>query len=413
MRPVTALLILALVAGCSDRQRLNPLDPRNPATHGSPTGFAALAGDGFAILAWDPVASPDVDGFRLYRRAAPDTQFVALGGLLPTSVTQIQDLALANGVDHAYRLCYVVGDRQSPPAEDTATPGPARPWVTDYIAKSLLRLTPDGRHVAERSAGSLDGPTALDVDPGTGRVWVCDDARARVDLYDPATRSYLRIADGFRPVAVAVDRTSGHAWICDEDDGIVSRYNPSAPGVPVVNAAGLSHPISVAVDQGDGSIWVCERAADRVRHIAFDGTPLSAAGVSSPSRVAVNSVTHGVWVTSFTARQVVELSSAGQPRDTLGGFGGPIGVALDGGGRVWIADAAASQVVVLDPLGQVAFRVPGMSQAHAVAVDPVSGEAWVTLPEVGAVALIDGSGRVMRRITGLGQPYEVAVNRPR
>ena len=413
MRGVSAVLILALATGCSNRERLNPLDPSNPTTHGSPTGFAAFAGDGYALIAWDPAGSADVAGYRLYRRVAPDPQFVALGGVLPPNVTEFQDVGLANGVDHVYQLRFVVGDRLSLPAEDTATPGPARPWVTDYAGASLLRITPDARHVGERALASFSGPTALDVDPGTGQVWVCDYDGRRVGLYDPVNHSLVWVGSGLSPIAIAVDRSTGRAWVCDWDGGSLCRLDPAARGLPPACLSGFSHPISVAVDQADGSVWVCEQSADRVRHLTSDGSPLSAATVVSPSRVAVYAITRSVWVTSFSERRVVHLSPAGQPRDTVGGFQGPIGVATDSGGRVWVADAAGDQVVVLDALGHVAFRVPGLSEAHAVAIDPVTGEAWITLPGIGAVARLDKNGGAQRRITGLRKPYEIALHRPR
>jgi hypothetical protein len=64
---LVAIAVAGALSGCSDRERLNPLDPSNPSTRVAPIGFAAVAGDGFVSLSWRPATSSDVTGYDLYR----------------------------------------------------------------------------------------------------------------------------------------------------------------------------------------------------------------------------------------------------------------------------------------------------------------------------------------------------------
>src|SRR5437763_5792 len=57
--PLAVLTALGLAAacvaaaGCSSRERANPLDPANTRTGGAPTGFQALADDRAVELVWN------------------------------------------------------------------------------------------------------------------------------------------------------------------------------------------------------------------------------------------------------------------------------------------------------------------------------------------------------------------------
>ena len=132
MRRLAALLALALLASCSRRERLNPLDGANPQSGGAPEGFNALADFVSVHLVW--TARPDlpIDGYQLYRKAAFDSLYRPLGGLLSRSTSQFFDGSCINGVDFSYHLHYVVDGRVSQRyARDLATPGSVRAWVGD------------------------------------------------------------------------------------------------------------------------------------------------------------------------------------------------------------------------------------------------------------------------------------------
>jgi DNA-binding beta-propeller fold protein YncE len=411
LRVLALLTAAALLAGCSDRQRLNPLDPGNPATGGRPAGFVALAGDGTVTLQWAPSALADVAGYVISRRAAPDSAYRTLISLAGARLGLFHDTGRPNGVEAGYRLQYRFADgRLSQPAEDLATPGPLRVWVTDYAARTLQRVTPDARHVTDRATALFEGPTDVDARPSSGLVWACDPLLGRVVIHNPGGVAPGVVSGLLEPVAVAVDPGTGDGWICDAGLQSLFRFDPARTTAPEVEIGGLAEPLSVAVDAADGSVWVCERSGSRVRHFTRDGSPLASVAVGDPSRVAVDSLTRGVWVTSFTRREVVRIFG-GAVVATIGGFAGPIGIAVDPRrGRVWVADSFAGRLHAFDRAGAPLFTVPGLTEVREIAIDRATGEAWVTLPGPGQVVRLSADGAILGRVTGLGQPIDIAAH---
>jgi streptogramin lyase len=407
------LLLAALVglAGCSNREHLNPLDPGNPATGGMPGGFVALAGNGSASLSWQAPVSAGVIGFRLSRRVGAEPEFHTLIDLLPDE-TAYFETGLANGVDHAYRLQFrLIGDALGRAAEDVATPGAAIPWVVDNSARELIRLTPDARHVAEHYVGTLVSPTGVAVDPATGLVWVCDPAAGRLLRYTPGFQDPEEYGAFSEPAAVAVDPSNSRAWVCDDRLGWLQCFVPSNPVIPVADIRGLATPLSVAIDPRDHSAWVCERTGNLVRRVGPTGGTIASGRVREPSRVAVDSLSRRAWVTSFSTRQVTLVDVDGAVLDSITGLGGPIGIAIDPGtGRVWIADTGGDQVIVVDRSGVERLRLTGLPQPREIALDPIRGEAWITLPPIGQIARFKYDGTPLRRAMGLFTPYDIAID---
>jgi DNA-binding beta-propeller fold protein YncE len=410
MRRLLPLLTLALLAGCSNRERDNPFDPRNPNTHGGPAGFVALADDGRVDLEWTLVTAVSFSGYRLYRQTSAETTYRAITGLLPPSTTRYSDVGLLNGLTHYYRLVYVfpdVGERGM--AEDVATPGAARPWVADAGTGQVLRLTPDGRHVSS-ARGGFSAPSAIATDVVSGWVWISDHSAGSVAILNPWTGTMTTIPGLVGPSTLTVDPVTHNGWVCDENDGTVYEFTSTgSPASAPIDP--LQTPIGVAVDPNDGSVWIAERAAGRLRHYANSHALLGSVTVDRPSRVAVDSLTSAVWATSFESRQMYRVSSAGVVEKTITGFGGPIGVAVDSRrGRIWVADALADQVLQLDRAGTILGRVAGISEARDISIDSFSGDAWVVAPGSGEVVRISSSGVILARLAAFSRPVGIAVD---
>jgi len=64
---VLAAIALVALAGCTNRDRSNPLDPRNARTGGTIPGFNAVAGDSVVELRWPSLQQEGVTGYRVQR----------------------------------------------------------------------------------------------------------------------------------------------------------------------------------------------------------------------------------------------------------------------------------------------------------------------------------------------------------
>jgi len=413
MRRLAALLILALglLAGCSRRAHLNPFDPDNPDTGGRPEDFVALAANQGVILRWRATSSPGLIGYQIFRRGPDDADYRPLTGVLPAVTSSIGDFGLANGRDHRYRIYYVF-DRGlgALPAEDVATPGPLRPWVSDYDARLLVRLTADGRHLAETLNPTGAVPAALDVDPVTGTVWTCG-PDGGVLAWNPGTGQRMLFQGFPMPVSVLVDRVGRSVWIGDAINDQAVHLDLSGVPVDPPVLTSLDWPGSLALDERTRALWVVEQDGNRVRKYSASGALLGTASVDLPSRVSVDEVTHEAWVTSFQRGRVVRLSPFAVPLDTITACSGPIGIVADPlRQRVWVADASGSQVVALRHDGTVEFRIGNQPDAREVALDDSTGEVWATLPAAGAVSRLSPDGREILRVGGMTAPYAIALD---
>jgi DNA-binding beta-propeller fold protein YncE len=412
MRPRLLLLAL-LLAGCSQREHANPLDPDNPHTGGGPAGFMAIAGDRRIDLRWVPIGGgKGVSGFHLYRQAGTDSAYHLVSGLLPSATSGYADVGALNGLTHRYRLYYVSedGTDREPAATDVATPGAARGWVVDSGRHALYRITPDGRRVVSTYTG-FDGPRSVGVDSVTGHVWVSDAFEGTVAIVDPATGVTIHIPGLGVPSSLAVDPLMRVAWICDELDGKLWSFDSSGqPSGNVIEP--LQTPIGVAVDVFDRSVVICEYDGNRLRRHASDHSLLATLTLTRPTRVAIDSVTRRAWVTSFEGKTLSRVPpSFSTVEATIPGFQGPVGVAIDAlRGRIWVADALAGQLVALDRSGTVQFKVSNLRSVRDVAVDPNTGEVWAVLPDQGELVHLSSGGAILSRLATFAQPLGVAVD---
>lgn len=397
------------MAGCSNRERSNPLDPANVLTGGAPQGFVAIAGDHLVELRWQ-AAPPQVPlGYRITRatgNAAPES----LTTLAP-GVTRFFDGGLANGTDYTYRLAYVLDSGVlGYAASDIATPGSARPWVVDNATRSLQRLAADGRRVAEVIPGPFRSPTALDVRRGDV-AFVCDPFGGRLWRVEPGI-SEDELGSLVQPVAVTLDRARNRVWVADQGLHALQSLDAVNPTAPYADVRGLATPTDVALDPADGSAWVSERTGDRVRHVSSTGGAFGSAVMRSPARVAVDSTTRNLWVVSFAARRLAVFSFNGVPLDSIDGFAGPLGIAIDARlGHIWVADTDGNKMIVYDRNRVRLFDVPGLLEPYDAAIDPESGEAWVVLAGAGEVVRIAPDGRILRRLGGFVQLTDIAFAR--
>lgn len=408
---VLSLALLAVTAGCGQRERLNPLDPANPRTGGRPAGFAAVAGYSSVQLTWTPRRDLRIDGFQLLRRSPGDSLFRPLGSLLSTSNDRFLDAGIPQSGDYVYRLHYVVDGRLSgAPAEDIAAPGSARPWVVDGGARALIRLSPDGRDMALRSARTI-APFNLAVSPRTGTVWITDPLANTVQILDSELLTFRQLTGLQGPYSIAVSPRDETAWICELDGGLAHVTPGGQPATPA-RLDLLDGPTGVAVHPADHSVWVAEQDGDRVRHYTFDGVPIASTALLDPTRVAVDSVSKNAWVTSLAHGRIYRMNELAQLRDSLSYARGPIGIAVDWRrDRVWVADAVGDAVLLIEASTRALLRrIPALSEPRDVSVDLVTGECWVAARGEGAVYRLAPDGRVLTRIGGFTDPTEVRVD---
>ena len=148
------LLPLVLIAGgCETRSHLNPLDPENPRTGGTPGNLIAWAGDEQVELVFDRMGIEDVVGFRVWSWEEGGETLGVGEGIISADETSVIDTTVSNGLTYGYLAEMLVGvEGESHLGLPVfATPGPHRLWAIDGVLPPLGRLTADGRALVSRS----------------------------------------------------------------------------------------------------------------------------------------------------------------------------------------------------------------------------------------------------------------------
>jgi hypothetical protein len=414
-RPARAVALLAalaaLLASCSSRERANPLDALNPRSGGAPEGFNAIADFVSARVTWTPRPDLDIDGFRLYRKAPFDNDYVQLGSLHPATSSGYFDGGLIDGLDYRYRLFYVVdGANSGRFAEDIVTAGRVRAWTVDAAGGRLIRLAPDGRDIMLARTG-FGGSSTLAVTPDHGPLWVSDELGGIVRIRDPQNFTGPNVAGVTnRPFTIALDPDDASAWICDQAGKVVHLTAQGTSAGP--SLTNLGHPAGIATDAGTGDVWVTELTGNRVRRYDRAGVPLGARQLPSPSRVAVDSLTGIAWVTSFTTNRVWLVRPDMVAPDSIPASG-PVGLALDWRRRTaWIACPGSDLLVGIDMDTRAErFRVAGLGDPTDAAVDLDRGEGWVVAYTAAVAYRFSPAGSALGSVGGLGAPYEIRLDR--
>lgn len=162
IEPLIAATILSfalLLGGCTnDRDYVNPFDPENLRTAGSPPGLEVAAGDSQVIVSWQNSGFEGIVQYRIYRWFtgdadtayklvgevdAPKTEFVDEG-----LINDAFDLDRGRQLHYVYRITYIdkngveTPDPNDPPGDEEV---PLRIWPTARATPSIPPPAPTVR----------------------------------------------------------------------------------------------------------------------------------------------------------------------------------------------------------------------------------------------------------------------------
>ncbi len=414
VRAAAALALAALLAGCADRPRSNPLDPRNPDTGGGPTGFAAVAGNNRVTLAWQAPPNPArLGGFLLERRVHGTSSYAPLVPVLTPAATGFGDSLAVNDTEYDYRLSYVLasGAVSGTQVERVARPGPEVVWVADPGVDEVVRMSPDGR----ARVLTLNGNVACNriaVQLSGGEVWASSPLEGLVRVFGPDGTSRGGFSGLNEPNALAVDPTSRTAWVCEEGPPTPTARRWASDGTLGATGPAFGLPSDVAIVPGGGA-WIVDELNARVLRVDFAGNVADTVHVPlDPRRIARDVLDGSVWVTCYSAGDVVHISAAGVVLATYGGFVGPYGVDVDEfRGVVWVGLDNENAVVALHTSnGTQAARAEPVSRPRSIAVNDRTGECFAAAIASHELVRIGADGTVLSRESEFDAPFDVKVD---
>ncbi|HET9951154.1 MAG TPA: hypothetical protein VFS09_05095 [Candidatus Eisenbacteria bacterium] len=417
-----ASLLLAAAAGCSTRDRINPLDPANARTHGEIPGFSAIAANGLVELRWEPLTQSGVVEYAVQRWKPGEAPRPLPGAVFPPRSVGSIDLDVLNDTTYVYRLVarFDYGDSAvSPP--DSATPGNRVIEVLSAGLPGVMELSPDARDIVVivPAANAFED---FDIDRDRGVLW----------LSDPVSGVVLRhglngeIAGVPLPINgvtdVSVSSLRGVGWIAVPDGQRLEAYGPDLNNPdPRLVVGGVGHARVVEAGTGDPTVWVGSDEGTVFRLNPSDGAPLEQWHLGAPIRaIALDQSARSAWI--VTSRGAVNDLYYLVPGDTSAvalrtGLDNVADVEVEPKTRtLWLSErgeprGGAGRISRLGPGGTTLATLAAI-EPYGVAVEPGSDHVWVASLARNRLLELDATASVVRESPSIGVPYGVLVHVP-
>jgi hypothetical protein len=204
--------LFLMQVGCSDRERLNPLDPSNPYSQGAPTGLRLFSQRDAVTLQWSPIQVNDLEQYFIYRSTA-DGELIPYDSVA-AKVTQYTDNNVAYDTPYTYAIrAQTRYDASRLSDALSIVPGPFDIIIADYYNQNLLKITYDGNRLIE----FYDGHTPTDLAVINDRIYFTSLWDNSLKYIGPlgAVEIYP-LGDG--PVDFALDENNQLFYILTRDD---------------------------------------------------------------------------------------------------------------------------------------------------------------------------------------------------
>ena len=413
MRRALLIALAWCALSCSDRQRLNPLDPQAELGASGIGQLAVMAGDGQVDLDWDYSQFDDIEGYVLYKRQvggefAPG-EFVPLTReMLPAERRQYVDEAVLNGLTYEYRLGLVIaaeGERSVGEVE-RVTPGPEVAWVADRGNGLVCKINADARS-ARFARGRFFDLRDIAVDGSNGACWISDGASQALFRID-AQGELQRLGAALEmPDELEIDAAAGVGWVSDRKRREVFWFSLAATDTLeffVVDAS-LAEPAGLAAFAG--ACWVVDRQQGRAFLYSTRGRRIvEFRSLDRPGFIAVGA-DGSAWVLVGDGAAMMRLDLDGGSQQVALPFQDARSLAINSrdGSVLVLADAELALYSRDGQLLQQWSEVPG---GRALAFDPAQDLAWIAT--AGALWKFAATGETLARLEGFSAMVRIAVD---
>ncbi|GAB4321969.1 MAG: hypothetical protein Kow0059_16880 [Candidatus Sumerlaeia bacterium] len=183
-------------------------------------------------------------------------------------------------------LCWVGAARALPPVSHSnaqparvAVDDAGRIYVSDPAAGSVFVY--DGTLGALGEIGGLDLPLGVAADSARNRLYVGDDERDRIEVFDLDGAFIETIAAGEvqMPNDLALD-SAGNVYVADSLGNVVRVYSPDGAWLRNIGVGIVSFPASVVVSGSE--LYVADQINFKIRVFSLTGSQLRSFGAKIP-----------------------------------------------------------------------------------------------------------------------------------
>ncbi len=405
------LVLLILLLSCTDRERSNPLDLKNPETLGRPTGLTVISIQDTIFLNWDIIELSDLTGYQIYRGSDTSTEPV-LHAFVSAPSNTFKDFTVVFDIEYDYQIS-AVGDNFESSRSDFAkiTPGPTFNWVTENGNQQIAKLTHDSRHLIHRT-GRFSAIVDIEPNPRTGEVWVLNNFIGIEGNLKKVT-SEGRVDERFitfeSPTDAALNYDLNEIWVTDPQQSSVTKLDSSGNTIFTIHEFKI--PTLVAVDQRNGNCWVADNETNSVSRVLSNGTQMLKSGVRFDSITAMdlNSEDGSVWLVDET--RIVKINQNGDFLLEIKApltFPGKIAINKNSG-ELWAINDNPAGLYKFSPTGEMLLDVTVSFSPDNISVNLYDNSVLVSDVRGHTIYRVSEGGEILSLFKGLIFPDLVSV----
>ncbi|RKY80445.1 hypothetical protein DRQ12_01100 [candidate division KSB1 bacterium] len=408
------IFLFSISWGCAERQRANPLDPRNPETHGKPTGLQVCSDYKGVTLKWQRLNFEALVGYNIYRKSGYEKNFKKIAVVHPDSNTYF-DRDIQYEVRYRYCISYQLKEYESSVSDEVSiVPGPSFIWVVFKNCGQVAKLTHDSSHRVFQ-VGGMGFPSIIAVDKIDNGVWVSDPYWRLIYRLDKEGTITKQISDVGWSVALAVDTIRNVLWVADAENHKIQRIDTN--GIILQQITDFEYPSCLALDMRSGACWVTDSSLKKVTKLTSQGAVEQVVFLSAPPyAISVYQKDGSCWIADSC--EVTQISAAGVVLQYLKGFNCATRISVDQEtGSCWVLDFGTdgydAKLVRLSPQGEKLFQVEGLAYPQSIAVDMTDQTCVVADTYNYRVVKISREGELVGEWNTNCTPWGVAIEQKR
>ena len=280
---------------CSERERLNPLDPHNPNTHGAPQNVRIFSDRQEALLSWNSMDVNSILQYYIFKSEADSTNLVKYDSV-SANVTQFRDTSIQYDSQYYYSIQAVTETDTSRKSKIVSlTPGRYNFLLADFYDHRILELSYDGNYII-RVYNNISS---------TG-IEIVDDQIFFIDMWGKNLQtihdgsSVILASLGAEPIELITNRSENRFYIgCRDTDELITV---SVRG-DIISRQKMNFDINfsthMAYDSVYQNIWITSRDSNEIYLYSLnqDSTQLVSDEIDSPNEIEIDELGRA-WIAS-------------------------------------------------------------------------------------------------------------------